>query len=888
MSNLIGKTILHYKIIEELGRGGMGVVYKAEDTKLKREVAIKFLPHHIQADDEERERMKIEAQAAAALNHPNIATVHSIEETADELFIVMEYIEGKELKDLIPPILPLGKGGTASPPPLEKGNRGGFLPIDDVLDYATQIADGLHAAHEKGIIHRDIKSSNIMVTTRGQAKIMDFGLAKVSGNPQLTKIGTTIGTTAYMSPEQVRGEVVDQRSDIWSYGVLLYELLTGQLPYTGPYEQAIMYSIVNEEPIPVSQVKEDLPASLVTIVAKCMEKDVQKRYQTFSELLTDLKEAETNLGVVPHRKKIKPTKTPAAQPRLGVPLMISAAIGLILILVFLFPTITDWFKSSIVPSQQHLLVLPLTNISSDPTKQVFCDGLVEILTSKLSQLEQFHGSLWVVPASEVRRQGINSASEAQQSFGVNLVVSGSLQSFNDQIRLTLNLIDAEDLRQLNSAVLDITPEKLSALQDEAAVKMLAMLNLELNPQIEKVLTAGGTTVPGANEFYLQGRGYLQRYEDVGNIDASIKLFENAIKQDPKFALALAGLGEAYWRKYEATKNAMWVEKAQEQCQQAMKLNNQLAAVNITLGVVNNGTGKYEDAVNDFEKALDSDPTNADAYRGLAKAYEALGSPEKSESTFQQAIKLKTDYWAGYNDLGVFYFRQGRYDDAIAQFQQVIVHTPDNYRGYNNLGGIYYLLQRWQEAQQMFERSFALKKSYAVSSNLGTLYFIQGKYSDAARTYEKGLELNPNEYIIWGNLASAYYWAPGERDKAPETYRQAIALVKERLKINPNDPDLIAMMAGYYSMIDERPQSLQLIEQALEMAQENVQVMYRAGTVYEQLGDRDKALYWIDKSLENGYSLAEIEHQPDLRQLLKDARFQRLVKKYANTYGRKEN
>lgn len=862
---MIGKTILHYKIIEKLGEGGMGVVYKAEDTKLKREVAIKFLPHHIQANEEERDRLKIEAQAAASLNHPNIATIHAIEETEDELFIVMEYIEGQELK---------GKIALSN------------LTTEEILKIAIQIAGGLQAAHEKGIVHRDIKSSNIMVTNKGQIKIMDFGLAKVSGNPQITKLGTTIGTTAYMSPEQVRGEIADERSDIWSYGVLFYELLTGQLPFTGPYEQAIMYSVVNEEPVPVLQIKENLPSSLEMIVTKCMDKDREKRYQTISELLNDLKEPEGDLDVTASKKKGKTKKTFAIQPKLKLSLIISGALLLVVIFIFLFPTMTNWFKSGLVPSRQHLLVLPLTNISSDPTKQVFCDGLVETLTSKLSQLEQFHGSLWVVPASEVRRQGISSASEAQQAFGVNLVVSGSLQSFDDQIRLTLNLIDAKDLRQLNSTVLDITPEKLSALQDEAAVKMLEMLNLELNPKIKEVLTAGGTTVPGANEFYLQGRGYLQRYEDAENIDTSIKLFENAIKQDPKFALAVAGLGEAYWRKYEATKNAIWVEKAQVQCRQAMKLNDQLSAVNITLGMVHNGTGKYEDAVQDFEKALETDPTNADAYRGLARAYEAIEAPEKAESTFMKAIELKPDYWAGYNDLGVFYFRNGRYDEAIAQFQQVIKLTPDNYRGYNNLGGIYYLLNRWQDAQQMFEHSFALKKSYAVSSNLGTLYFIQGKYKEAARTYEKGIELNPNEYVIWGNLASAYYWAPGERDKAAETYRKAIVLTKERLKINPNDPDLIATMAGYYSMIGERSQSLKLIEQALEMAQENVQVMYRAATVYEQLGNRDKALHWIGKALENGYSLAEIEHQPDLEQLYKDERFQKLIQKYANTYSGK--
>ncbi|MGB6648342.1 MAG: serine/threonine-protein kinase, partial [Bacteroidota bacterium] len=261
--DLVGRTIAHYNVIEQIGEGGMGMVCKAEDLNLKRTVAIKFLPRHIAADSEERERFKIEAQAAAALNHSNIATIHSIEEAEGELFIVMEYIDGKTLSDV------LGSGQ---------------LPIDKAIKYAVQAAEGLEAAHEKGVVHRDIKSANIMVTEKGQVKIMDFGLAKVRGGKRVTTVGSTLGTAGYMSPEQARGEEVDQRTDIWSFGVVIYEMLTGQLPFTSDYDQALVYQILNEEPRPIRELKPDVPPGVEEVVSKCLSKAPDNRYQNAGKI----------------------------------------------------------------------------------------------------------------------------------------------------------------------------------------------------------------------------------------------------------------------------------------------------------------------------------------------------------------------------------------------------------------------------------------------------------------------------------------------------------------------------------------------------------------------------------------------------------------------------
>ena len=321
---MIGKTILHYKILEKIGEGGMGVVYKALDTKLNREVAIKFLPHHIAPSEEERERFKVEAQAAAALNHPNIATIHAIEEVDGETFIVMEYIKGRELKDIINSNLPK------------------VLDLRKVLEYATQIAEGLQAAHEEGVIHRDIKSANIMITTKDQVKIMDFGLAKLIGGAELTKKHSTLGTAAYMSPEQARGDDIDHRTDIWSFGVVLYEMLTGQMPFCGEYDSAIIYSILNEKHVSITEKRPDVPVEIEHIIDKCLQKNKENRHQDCGEILNDLKKIAMTLdsSSSPPPLKLIRKKTKGLNAVIGT---IAALFFLILAIV----TVTSIFQEKL-------------------------------------------------------------------------------------------------------------------------------------------------------------------------------------------------------------------------------------------------------------------------------------------------------------------------------------------------------------------------------------------------------------------------------------------------------------------------------------------------------------------------------------------------------------
>ena len=852
---MIGETVAHYRILERLGSGGMGIVYKAEDTRLGRLVALKFLPEYLTANDADKAQLLQEAKSASVLNHPHVCSIHSIGEHDGQGFIDMEYVEGQTIGARI---------------------AAGPIDVDDVVSYATQIGEALHEAHAKGVIHRDIKPDNIMVNARGQVKVMDFGLAVLRDSLQKTRPSTTAGTFAYLSPEQIQGSEADARSDIFAFGVVLFQMITGQLPFRGEHEAALLYSIVNEEAPPIDRFRQDVPPHILRTVHGCLEKNPVARFQSFSDVLDALRSDQVvsrSGGGAP----LRGGKTSVKRTVIIAAIVLVSFIGAISLLVS-SERLRRSLGFSSVPDEQHLVVLPFTCIGGDSSNQPLCDGLVETITSKLTQLEQFHGSLWVVPSSEVRRNGTQSPGEAYQSFRANLVVTGNLQLLDDAFRLTLNLIDAQHVRQISSSVLDITEAGVAGLQDRSVTRLLEMLNLELEPSSRDIIAAGGTAIPRANEEYLVGLGYLQRYDVTSNLDAAIEAFRQSIASDPKYALAYAGLGEASWRKYETSKEKSLVQTAVENCERAYRLRPELPRIAIALGLVHAGTGDNDKAIEDFRKAHELDPGNDAAYRGLARAYEVKGNLGEAEATYKRAVQLKPDYWAGHNDLGVFYYRKTRYEEAASEFQEVVRLTPDNFQAYSNAGGIFYMLNRLPEAQRMFESSLAIKKTYPACSNLATMYYVQGLYAKAARMYEEALALNDGDSQVWGNLGAAYYWAPGEREKSVAAFRRAIRGSERDLTVNSKDVETMAKLAGYYAMVGEGRKAEAMANRALSDSPENALVLYLAGTTYEQLGNREKALYWVGRALDRGYSLSEIERQPELRLLLADKRFANLKMK----------
>ena len=843
----------------------MGAVYLAEDLNLGRQVAIKFLSPERAADPEFRKRFVHEARAQAMLSHSNIATFHEVGEEKNTAFLVMEYIEGQSLSELA------------------KQEK---LPVSEILEIAIQAGEGLQAAHEKGVVHRDIKPANILLNSKRAVKITDFGLAKWKGATTITQTGAQLGTACYMSPEQVNGTKVDQRSDIFSFGVVLYELLCAKRPFEGDSKQAIFYELLYTEPHPLARYSSNIPSGLQEIVTKCLTKKPEERYQSAADLVADLKRIKRE--VISGETDFQPARVGKRSFRrtLRKVSLLLAGGAVILVVLFLFPWIQNSIKRLLgigtIPSKKNLVVLPFTNVGGDPTKQAFCDGLGETLNNKLSQLEQFHRSLRVVPVSDLRKSKVYGAEAARKIFGVTLAVSGNVQATENRIRLTINLIDTKTLRQLRSTIGDYQMANFASLEDQTVRKIATMLEIELPPQAVLELARGGSSVSIACVFYLRGRGYLQQYEKPENLDLAIGLFERALKEDPLYSLSYAALGEAYRRKYDATKDSQWMQLAIRNCNLAIGLNERLLPAYLTLGMISKGSGRYEEAVGEFRKALEYDSLNVEAYRGLAGAYEALDKTDSAEATYQKAIKLRPSYPVGYSYLGAFYFNQGRYDGAAAQFQRVVQLAPENIKGYNNLGGAYIKLGRPYDAAAALERSLKIQPNPVAYSQLGALYFFQvARYTDAARVYRQALELDSSDYQVWGSLGSAYYWAPGERAKAYPAYQRAAEMAEEKRKANPRDATLLSHLADFYSMMGEKHRTLPLLEQSLALAPADQDVIARAGETYEQLGQREKALEWIGKALNKGYPLEKVVQSPGLNRLREDPGFQRLTKELTN-------
>jgi serine/threonine protein kinase/tetratricopeptide (TPR) repeat protein len=864
---MVGRTISHFEILEKLGEGGMGVVFCARDLRLDRLVAVKILPAEQMLDVRRRGRFEREAKAASALNHPNIITIHEIESVDGVDYIAMEYVRGSTLRELIPP---------------------GGMDLKDALNYANQIAAGLAAAHAAGIVHRDIKPANIMVTKPGLVKILDFGLAQVEAVPSsesdstgtiaplhLTKPGTVLGTAAYMSPEQAQGQEMDQRSDIFSFGIVLYQMLTGALPFQSNSELGLMFEIVHGPTPSASGVRRDLPPALDRVLATALQKNPKLRYPDMQSLVADLRQVSREV-----EKGVEPTAFIAgrawrARPRWRRPLEIGVfAISLLLLAAVLAWKIAPRWMAR-VPVEKKIAVLPFRNVGDNRENEAFRDGLMEALTSELTELSQFHNSLWVVPATEVRREGLTSAKDAQRQLGVNLVISGSVQRDASHIFLTANLVDAQSLRQLHAREITRPIEDFADMQQAVVQEVAGMLQLELGAKDREKLAAGGTNTSSAYDFYLQGRGHLQR-RNKAEVDKAIDIFKQSVQQDPKYALAFAGLSEAYWWKYRFTADTQWVALAQANSKKALELNDQLAPVYVTRGIIEEGAGNHEEAVKALERALDLEPINGSAGRELAAVYEATGKLPESESTLKKGVALRPSDWTSLYDLGMFYYRQGRYPEAVPLLQRVTDLAPDNNSGYTGLGAVFWMQGKYDNAIASFKRSLELRQTASAYTSLGTIYFFMGRCSDAVEQMQKAVELVPTRDQFWGNLGDAYACVPGKNGASAQSYKRAIDLGKAVLAVNPKEASVLGRLALYHARLGNKPEADAQIKQARLIAPASRDILWNAVLVYELAGQRDQALDALKAAIQAGQPLEEVRREPALENLRKDPRYARLV------------
>jgi non-specific serine/threonine protein kinase len=850
----------------------MGIVYKAEDTKLRRNVALKFLPPEYTRDAEAKERFIHEAQAASSLEHPNICSIHEIEETRDgQMYISMGCYDGDTLQKLI---------------------REGPVDAGEVADLGIQVAQGLQEAHDKGIVHRDIKPSNIIVTSRGRVKVMDFGLAKLAGQTRITKAGTAMGTVSYMSPEQARGEDVDTRTDIWSLGVVLYELITGQPPFKGEYDQAVIYSILNEDPKPISEVTPHIPHGFEEIIARCLEKDATSRYQSVAELETDLGRwrEESGLGRPSRYGRQRSSRDSLAGSLLRVGIPVAVAV-LLTLLVTVIPASRDAIKNLIgvgnTPFEMRVALLPCSIEEENSDRRAFCDGLILTLTDQLEKMQGLPERVSIVPAADIRELKSSTLTDARVNHEANVVISGMFEWIGGKIGLAMSRSDvgveyengreSEIVKQRGSIRLADPIANLATWQDSLVFKVLQLLDVQPGQRQVRALAKGHTGIPGAFGHYLEGQGYLYPYKAGQDIDQAIEAFTSATAEDPAYEKAHYGLGRAYSSKYWNTKDTKWLDPAISSGRRVLEINSESIPAHLLLGRIYLNSGDYDKASEILTAAIELDSLNVRGHEDLAAAYRAMGDYEKAEATFLRTIELNPEPYATYVNLGYMYYVQSKYEEAIEPFKRAIESEPGEADAYNYLGATYTQLEMWPEATKMFEQSHAIDStSSTVISNLGTLYFNQARYADAEQIYRRALSISDEEYKIWAHLAEAQYWNPEGREESLENFRRAAEMAGGELKADSLDAVILSDLASYYEKLGDDDRAHEFLDTAVGLDPEDIDVIIHIAETYEMLGVRGTALDWVTRAFKHGALPSRIERYPGLIQLRADSRYQKLI------------
>jgi serine/threonine-protein kinase len=839
-----------YRLLRLLGRGGMGEVFLAEDTRLRRQVAIKSLAPKLSESPHFATHLLREARAVARLNHPNIAQVYDVISTGDRMNIVMEHVEGETLSERI--------------------RRGSPVPENEAAALGAQIAAALDHAHAHGILHCDLKPGNVFVTNDGTIKVVDFGLARVlDADPDETDhgVGATptllelrAGTPAYMSPEQRLGRQVDQRTDIYSLGLILHELCSGKLPSASVLDGD--ETRTTAEP----RVDASIGDPLRAIIEQTVSLAPHQRYESAATLRRVLQDVSSGSS---QKRQARWQPVPATRRAwlwavLGIAI-VAAAIAL--------PRLARRNSGAATANRPPVVaIVPFTSADSSAETRYLAAGITELLTDRLSASP----ALVVVSNSAVRAlpQTPKSLDEVSRELGAAFVISGTLEPREPKMRVKLQVFNAHENRIQSVAEFETSLADVMVDSGPLADLVRQRLREAGVPGVSAGPQQAPVTSRAALEDYAHGRELLARFGLGDNLDRALEFFSRSIDRDPKFALAHAAFGEASWRKYRVTRDAAWARRAQDAAFDALRLAPEEARVRYTAALVLDGTGRSAQAADELRRVLQLQPNYADAYRLLGTILANEGKLDAAVREFEAALRLQPASPDTYYALGLAYFDHGKLEDAVRAFSEVTRLRPDGAPGFQALGTSYHGLGRLDDALRNYTRSNEIAPDAFAYSNIGMIRYGQRDYRAAVEAYRHSIELEPNVPESHRNLGDSLNRA-GDPTGARRSYERAIELADQELKVNPRDGKLVVLKGVCFAKLGRRREARAAASSAAAIAQTDAEVQYFAAVAYALAGDSAQALRLIRRAVELGFSWPIVDKDDDLATLRATKEFQDL-------------